>query len=159
MKLNKLYFLLPLFILTSCNNRELNLNYEDFNKITPVEFFTQSEENYGVYFYNKTCNECEKIKDIILNFTNNIKNSTTSLENIYFLEATIVNLNQMSYYFEVYQDKNPSKENYNKVTIGVDNLNDFTYYGYPTLYILNKNAISSVYLGANSILQYINLNS
>ena len=159
MKLNKLYFLLPLFILTSCNNRELNLNYEDFNKITPVEFFTQSEENYGVYFYNETCNECEKIKDIILNFTNNIKNSTTSLENIYFLEATIVNLNQMSYYFEVYQDKNPSKENYNKVTIGVDNLNDFTYYGYPTLYILNKNAINSVYLGANSILQYINLNS
>ena len=55
--------------------------------------------------------ELEKIKDIILNFTNNIKNSTTSLENIYFLEATIVNLNQMSYYFEVYQDKNPSKEN------------------------------------------------
>lgn len=156
-------FLSTLFTLTSCGGVSDNTTYDykDFTNITSEQIFNLPENSYAIYFYSLSCNVCESIKNDVFEFSNNvISKEDTRVENIYFLEATISNLLSIPYYFELTQGQEQSAENYKSICIGASNLTEMSYYGYPTLFILNNNnenkkIISSVYLGRNEILNYI----
>lgn len=158
-------FLSSLILLTSCNANNTtsnkNLDYSDFATISSEQIFNMNENNYAIYFYSLNCSVCNSMKNDIFSFAEKVESKEeTRIENLYFLEATISNLLAIPYYFEITQGQEQSEENYKELCLGASNLSEMSYYGYPTLFILNndsnnKKIISSIFLGRNEILNYI----
>ena len=131
----KKFFLIPFLtlVLTACV--KTNLEYEDFNfcHITWQETFSQNPEYYYLYFYSTHCSHCKAVKDDVLEFANLFK------DNFFFIK-------QSSSF--VYSKSGES-------IIGVDNLNDFSIVGVPSLCLLQSHKVVEYYKGEEEIIGYI----
>ncbi len=111
---------------------EIVLDYQLVNHIEFELVFSQSEEQYCVYFYSKTCGHCELLKSDIISF------ALEDNEPFYFVDFTDLHF---------YGSK--------KDLTGVSSIEDFYIFGTPFLIVINNRAIIEYYYGVNLIREYI----
>lgn len=131
----KKFFLFTFFVLSMSSCSMIKLEYEDFDSchITWEETFSQTPDSYYLYFYSAHCSHCKAIKDEVLKFANTFK------DNFYFIKQSA------SF---VYSKKGESN-------IGVDNWEDFTIVGIPSLCLLESHRVVEYYKGEDEIIGYI----
>ena len=131
----KKFFLITFLTIqvTACN--QLHLEYEDFNycHITWQETFSQEPEMYYLYFYSTHCSHCRAIKDDVLKFANSFK------DNFFFIKQS------SSFVYSKTGESN----------IGVDNSEDFSIVGIPSLCLLESHKVVEYYKGEEEIIGYI----
>ena len=142
--------LTTLLFLSSCGP----VDYSKSNLITPEDFFNQSENYYGVYYFSETCPMCEESLPYIneyLNRLSKIDYSTGTIENIYFIDAIATPIDR-------YVQENDFTAFYNS-QIGVTDYTQVTQVGYPILYIVqNVNEVKTlvdVKIGKKQLTDYI----
>lgn len=140
---HKVLLLVIIGMLTGCRSKQdieldysTNVDYEFLKEVQLDNY--QSLFNFNkdvlVYIYSKNCHYCNSIKNQMINYVNN----------------------HQSFYVLEYSSDIPIK-NVDYELIGVDNLNDFFIYGYPTLLEIANNTIVSYYLGVSEIITFLNL--
>lgn len=117
-----------------------------FTHISASEIFNRPEEKYYVFFLKYGCSGCNYVKPTLLEYSQNYSSYNS-------------NLNYPI--FAVHRDRNPeiqkcatsdkAKENF----IGVTNLDDFKFYGYPRVVLIENGVITEVYKNeGNAILAH-----
>ena len=130
--------ILPVFVLTGCQpaqKQPIKHNYHEVkNSLIPwSDVFDQNETDYLVYFYSERCGHCNSIKNDVISYY------LTTDRIMYFVCTDIEAM-----------FGNP------KDLIGINSISEFYIFGTPFLVRLIEYAVSEYYVGANSILNYIN---
>ncbi|MDR1697512.1 MAG: hypothetical protein LBR37_01150 [Erysipelotrichaceae bacterium] len=129
MKLLKLILLS--FLLISCDSHNKDKTYDDYLEFHCLwhEIFLKDDASYFVYFYSQTCPHCERIKNEIFAY---IDQKTKPLYLVVKSGAMVFT-------------KDISK------TIGVDKIEAFSIYAFPSLVHIHDGLVLFNEYGANNI--------
>lgn len=107
------------------DERYAQITIKDESKILTV-----SDEPYYILFFSETCATCEIIKTTVLDYVE----STEEHKTLY-----LADIDMSDYYDEELEDY--------KSVIGVNNLEDFKFIGYPTMLEIENATIIDVFIG------------
>lgn len=134
---------LTAFLLVSCSGlkdeektiEEHKKDYDDYSEFTIQwsSLFDMKEDFYHVYFFNKTCGHCNRIKDDIF---------------------TLADYAKPEFYFCEYNEGIPIKSCVTE-TIGVSSIDGAFICGTPSLITINKKKIEKNLCGEKAITSYI----
>ena len=140
--------LLTFTLLSSCGEKD----YAKNNLINPEDFFTRTEEKYGVYYFSENCPMCQESEPYIIEYLNKLqRDSSKELKNIYFIDASTTPI-------EKYVDSGDYSL-FLETQIGITDYNDLLQVGYPLLYIVEKieqtNTLIDIKIGRTALTNYI----
>ena len=139
-----------LIALTSCKNepifpkiytledseQTINHNYQEIAhlKFDWNDIYSQSKNEYFVYFYSLTCSHCQNLKNLVIEFA--LKN-----DNVFFIEA----------------NEKVVIENNVDHTIGISSVSELAILGYPSLIKIEQNVCVFNVAGEHDIKSKLNL--
>lgn len=136
--------------LSSCGQ----IDYAKNNLIKPEDFFNQSQNLYGVYYFSESCPMCVDTLPYIETYLNKLSKQEdlyNKLENIYFIDAMVTPIER----YTESEDRNA----FLYAQIGVTDYNDLLQIGYPLLYIVQNvnevKTIQDIKIGRKAIIDYI----
>lgn len=109
------------------DERYAEITIKDESKI-----LTASDEPYYILFFSETCATCEIIKTTVLDYVE----STEDHQNLY-----LADIDMSKYYDEELEDY--------KSVIGVNNLENFKFVGYPTMLEIENATIIDIFIGTD----------
>ncbi len=130
--------IIPIFVLTGCQAKAkpvVQHNYHEIKdrRINWEDIFSQEESDYLVYFYSEHCGYCSSIKNEVIS---------------YYLKTDKV------MYF-VCTDLGATFGPQSNL-VGIDNVTNFYIFGTPFLVRIMEFKVLEYYVGASSILEFIN---
>lgn len=147
--MKKLMLILPILLLSSCSiyesteqsflsSEEVSINHEydeiDNQKLLWNDIFSVAKPTYFVYFYSLVCQNCNSIKNEIIEYG-------LANDDIYFVQDS----KEFVFGNDILK------------TIGVSDISFFFISGFPTLVLIKNSKITNHIVGTKNIIDYLNL--
>ena len=147
--MKKIMLILPILLLSSCSiyqsseqsflsTQEVSINHEydeiDNQKLLWNDIFSVAKPTYFVYFYSLVCQNCNSIKNEIIEYG-------LANDDIYFVQDS----KEFVFGNDILN------------TIGVSDISFFIISGFPTLVLINNSKITNHIVGTKNIIDFLNL--